>query len=216
VEGEEKEEARFADLFGPARKAGRLGWVERRRAESRTRFKRKVLRVNGAEVMPRPQQQQPSLARLLARSFRSLFFTLILSLSLLSCLPLGLVGEKESAKLPLLPLPSLGFSLLLKHTLSSCLFPFSFRFSRSLVCVTSRPFPSEERAAFSLPRFKLSLFFLPGVVSSHPRDGSIFSSRGSYHEQSLTSASNASCRRNFFHRSALVLSVCTREYVYVY
>ena len=32
---------------------------EGRRAESRTRFKRKVLRVNGAEVMPRSQQQQP-------------------------------------------------------------------------------------------------------------------------------------------------------------
>jgi hypothetical protein len=57
-----------ADLFGRAEKAGRLGWLERRRAESRTRFKRKVLRVNGAEVMPRPQQQQPTPFASCARS----------------------------------------------------------------------------------------------------------------------------------------------------
>ena len=42
------------DLFGVGR------WVKGGgRVESRTRFKRKVLRVNGAEVMPRSQQQQP-------------------------------------------------------------------------------------------------------------------------------------------------------------
>lgn len=81
--------ARFADLFGRAREAGRLGWVERRRAESRTRFKRKVLRVNGAEVMLRPQQQQPSLARSLPSvpsSSRSFSLTLysVLSASLTS------------------------------------------------------------------------------------------------------------------------------------
>lgn len=84
-EGEGEGGGEFADLFGRARKAGRLGWVERRRAESRTRFKRKVLRVNGAEVMPRPQQQQPSSARVLAHSlarfFRSLLFAPVLPLS---------------------------------------------------------------------------------------------------------------------------------------
>lgn len=66
--GEGEGQGGSADLFGRARKAGRLGWVERRRAESRTRFKRKVLRVNGAEVMPRSQQQQPSPARVFVRS----------------------------------------------------------------------------------------------------------------------------------------------------
>lgn len=96
-----------ADLFGRAEKAGRLGWVERRRAESRTRFKRKVLRVNGAEVMPRPQQQQPTpFARALARSFRSLLFASVLRLCLSLLLPfafhllLGPVRKRKSVNLP--------------------------------------------------------------------------------------------------------------------
>lgn len=163
----------FADLFGRARKAGRLGWVERRRAESRTRFKRKVLRVNGAEVMPRPQQQQPSPARVFARSlvrfFRSLLFTLVLSL--------GIAGEKRGKERErkrwgesetFSPLSLRGFSPLLKHTLSSCLFPFSLSLSITVffAYIIPRPFPSGERATFSLPRSS-PLFFFLSVVSSH-------------------------------------------------
>ena len=49
------------DLFGVGRGVSARGGPEGGggRVESRTRFKRKVLRVNGAEVMPRSQQQQP-------------------------------------------------------------------------------------------------------------------------------------------------------------
>lgn len=101
----------FADLFGRARKAVRLGWVERRRAESRTRFKRKVLRVNGAEVMPWSQQQQPPLAlRVFASSILS--FSLSSFLSILFLHPVHFVsfldqvgGKRESVKFSLSPSP---------------------------------------------------------------------------------------------------------------
>lgn len=126
-EGEGEGGGEFADLFGRARKAGRLGWVERRRAESRTRFKRKVLRVNGAEVMPRPQQQQPSSARVLAHSlarfFRSLLFAPVL--------PLPRNNRRKKGGREARFLSPRGFSPLLKHTLSSCLLLLSLSLSLS-------------------------------------------------------------------------------------
>lgn len=210
----------YADLFGRARKAGRLGWVERRRAESRTRFKRKVLRVNGAEVMPRPQQQQPpslaprtlslSLFLSFARSFRSpLRARTVFSLFRSSHPPFGLAGGKrESVKLPF----SRGFSPLLKHTLSSCLLSFrppslSFSLASSLVGLPP------QNAAFSLHPFAPRPPSFLVVFSHTPRDGSIFFSRNSHHGQSLTSASNASCRRT--SPAIRTYSPCARAPVYI-
>lgn len=204
----------FADLFGRARKAGRLGWVERRRAESRTRFKRKVLRVNGAEVMPRPQQQQPSSARVLAHSlarfFRSLLFAPVLPLSL------GITGEKKGRREGGGKRDSflLADSLLSLSTLS--LPVCSFSLYRCLPCSHHSSSISLRRTCHVLTCSLVAALFLPQrCLLSHPRDGPIFSSYSSYHEQSLTSASNASCRRTSSTDSCL-LFVCMRGHVYLY
>lgn len=158
--GRERGQGGFADLFGRARKAGRLGWVERRRAESRTRFKRKVLRVNGAEVMPRPQQQQPSPARVFARSL--LPFSPLHASSL--SLSLGIAGEKsEREKEETRLLSPRGFSPLLKHTLSSCLLLLSF--SLSLCCCLLRLHHSSSislwRTCHVLTSSSVAALFLP-------------------------------------------------------
>lgn len=206
----------FADLFGRARKAGRLGWVERRRAESRTRFKRKVLRVNGAEVMPRPQQQQPSSARVLAHSlarfFRSLLFAPVLPL------PRNNRREKKGGERGREArfLSPRGFSPLLKHTLSSCLLLLSLSLYRCLPRLHHSSSISLRRTCHVLTCSLVAALFLPQrCLLSHPRDGPIFSSYSSYHEQSLTSASNASCRRTSSTDSCL-LFVCMRGHVYLY
>lgn len=66
----------WAGWSGSTCKVWRSFWsCRRRRVESRTRFKRKVLRVNGADVMLPPQQQQPP----------SLPFSVVCFLSLSLC-----------------------------------------------------------------------------------------------------------------------------------
>lgn len=115
-----------------------------------------------------------------------------------------------------------GFSLLLKHTLSLPVLSVLFSLLPS-ISPLALPFrrlhhPSSIRLGRTCHVLTFSFtaaLFLSSVVSSHPRDDPIFSSCGSYHEQSLTSASNATCRRTFFTDSCL-LSVCMRGHVYLY
>lgn len=191
----------FANLFGRARKTGRLGWVERRRAESRTRFKRKVLRVNGAEVMPRPQQQQPSSARVLHSLLPFSLFAPVLSL--------GITTEKKGRERKRDSfLSPRGFSPLLKHTLSSCLLTLSLSVAVFFACIMSRPFPSGEHATFSLPR-RSTLFFFLYVVSSHTLETAPIL------VQLLSRTVTNKCIEcklptNFFHRFVLALRVHAR------
>lgn len=197
----------FTDLFGRARKAGRLGWVERRRAESRTRFKRKVLRVNGAEVMPRPQQQQPSPARVFVRSLLPFSPLRASSLSWNSRRKRG-EGEGGSEapfspadsllSLSTLSLPVCSSSLFL--LLSSSVAPFLVHF----------PLKNMPRSHFFVRR--CSFFFL-SLVSSHtfemarsfPRAAPARTVANKYIECKLPT--------NFFHRFAYSRCACAGMYI---
>lgn len=158
--------------------------------------------------MPRPQQQQPSpdsCVRSLAQLFRSLLFVLALSLSL----SLGIAGKKrrERGRKRNSFLPA--DSLLSLSTLSLPVYSFSL-----YCCLLSL----HHSSSISLWRtchvltssLVAALFLLRCCLLSHPRDGPIFSSYSSYREQSLTSASNASCRRTSSTDSVLALRVHAR------
>lgn len=123
------------------------------------------MRVNGAEVMPRPQQQQPSSARVLAHSlarfFRSLLFAPVLPLPRNNRRKKRVErgGGKRDSFL-------LADSLLSLSTLSLPVCSFSLSIAVFLARIIPRPFPSGERATFSLARWS-PLFFFLNVVSSH-------------------------------------------------
>lgn len=166
--------------------------------------------------MPRPQQQQPSSARVLAHSlarfFRSLLFAPVLPLSL------GITGEKKREERGGGKRDSflLADSLLSLSTLSLPVCSFSLSLYRCLPCLHHSSSISLRRTCHVLTCSLVAALFLPQrCLLSHPRDGPIFSSYSSYHEQSLTSASNASCRRTSSTDSCL-LFVCMRGHVYLY
>lgn len=165
--------------------------------------------------MPRPQQQQPPLSPPLVRpfarslSFRSPIRVRFLSLSISPFRVSSLTwdeGKRESAKLPfsitdfLLSLSTLSLSISSFSFFSSLSFSRPLFLSHSFCRIIPRPFSSRKRALRShfLVRSLalLFLFFFSRVVSSRAllRRSDLFLARSSYHEQLLTSASNASCR----------------------
>lgn len=165
--------------------------------------------------MPRPQQQQPPLSPPLVRpfarslSFRSPIRVRFLSLSISPFRVSSLTwdeGKRESAKLPfsitdfLLFLSTLSLSISSSSFFSSLFFSRPLFLSHSFCRIIPRPFSSRKRALRShfLVRSLAFLFtfFFSRVVSSRAllRRSDLFLARGSYHEQLLTSASNASCR----------------------
>lgn len=165
--------------------------------------------------MPRPQQQHPPLSPPLVRpfarslSFRSPIRVRFLSLSISPFRVSSLTwdeGKRESAKLPfsitdfLLSLSTLSLSISSSSFFSSLFFSSSLSLSFFLSHHSSSIFQQKTRATFSLSRTfarsSVSFFFFSRVVSSRAllRRSDLFLARGSYHEQLLTSASNASCR----------------------
>lgn len=141
-----------------------------------------------------------------ARFFRSLLFALVLSHEIAE-------EKEEREREKAIFLSPHEFSPLLKHTLSLpvCSSSLILLLSSSLASfLVHFPLENMPRSHFFVRR---SVLFLPQrCLFSHPRDGPIFFSCSSYHEQSLTSASNASCRRTSSTDSCL-LPVCIRVYI---
>lgn len=157
--------------------------------------------------MPRPQQQQPSPARVFVRSLLPFSPLRASSLSWNSRRKRGEREGEGGGESSFLPADSL-------LSLSTLSLPVCFFLSLSIAvffgCIIPRPFPSGEHATFSFLRSSLLFFFL-SVVSSHTLER-----RPDLFLVQLLSRTVANkcieCKlpTNFFHRFVLALRVHAR------